>query len=223
LDVNNAALVASKIALLRNLVRNTPAVLCAVRRRAYSGLEGKNIMKRLFPGKLPIALLVLLAVSCAAQEAPPARSQDVSSIDALILASYAAISHPAGKSADMQRFASLFRPGAQLISASEQDGEPALRAGSIEQITRMLQSAQHPERSHLEKEIARRTEQFGKVAHVWSTYESTDTEHDHLTHVRGINSISLVNDGRRWWIVSAQWTNETKMRPIPRQYLRDSK
>lgn len=220
LDVNEAAQVASKIALLRILVHNTPAVLCAVRDRTYSGLEGKNIMKHLFPGKLSVVLVVLLAASCPAQEAPAARPQDASSIDALILASYAAISHPAGKAADMQRFSSLFRPGAQLISASDQDGKPALRSGSIGQITRMLQSTQHQERSHFEKEIARRTEQYGKVAHVWSTYESTDTENGRQTHVRGINSISLVNDGRRWWIVSAQWQNESAARPIPRQYLK---
>lgn len=222
LDVNEAGQVASKIALLRNLVHNTPTVLCAVRHRPYSGLEGTNIMKHLFPGKLSVVLVVLvvLAVSCPAQEAPAARPQDVSSIDALILASYAAISHPARKSADMQRFSSLFRPGAQLISASDQDGKPDLRPGSIEQITRMLQSTQHSERSHFEKEIARRTEQYGNVAHVWSTYESTDTENGRQTHGRGINSISLVYDGRRWWIASAQWQNESAARPIPRQYLK---
>lgn len=167
-----------------------------------------------------VALAALLPVSGGAQETPQARVQDVSSVDAIITASYAAISHPPAKAADLQRFASLFQPGAQLISLGAQNGKPAMRAGTIEQITRMLQSTQHPERAHFEKEIARRTEQFGNLAHVWSTFDSTDIEHNHQTHVRGINSISLVKEGGRWWIVSAQWTNETAGRPIPREYLK---
>jgi hypothetical protein len=129
------------------------------------------------------------------------------------------MSHPAGKAADLLRFQSLFRPGAELINVSGQDGHPLLRAGTIEQITRMLQSTQHPERAHFEREVARRTEQYGGVAHVWSTYISADRKGKPQHAMRGINSISLVNDGGRWWIVSAQWQNETEHRPIPRSYL----
>ncbi len=177
-------------------------------------------MRRAISIKLWVLLVFALAISSPAQEPPRARPQDVASIDAIVTASYAAISHPAGKSADLQRFQSLFHPGAQLLNVSDQNGKPAMRAGAIEQITKMLQSTQHPERAHFEKEIARRSEQFGNVAHVWSTYQSTDTEQNRRTYVRGINSISLVQDGGRWWIVSAQWTNETKARPIPPQYLK---
>ncbi len=177
-------------------------------------------MRRLISRGLCLLLGTVLAVSFSpAQEPPGARPQDVASIDALVTASYAAISHPAGKSADLQRFQSLFQPGAQLFNVSDQNGRPAIRAGTIEQITKMLQSTQHHERAHFEKEIARRTQRFGNVAHVWSTYQSTDTEQSRRTYVRGINSISLVKDSGRWWIVSAQWTNETKARPIPPQYL----
>lgn len=169
--------------------------------------------------------LVLLLVACALaqQPWPAARAQDVASVNAIIAASYAAISHPAGKAADLSRFQSLFRPGAQLINMSSEKGKPLLRAGSIEQITRMLQSTQHPERAHFERELARRTEQYGNVAHVWSTYSSADNKADPRHGLRGINSISLVNDGKRWWIVSAQWQNETAIRPIPPKYLPDGK
>ena len=165
--------------------------------------------------------LVFLLVACAlAQQSwPAARAQDVSSVNAIIAASYAAISHPAGRAADLVRFQSLFRPGAQLISVSSQNGKPLLRAGSIEQITSMLHSTQHPERAHFERELARRTERYGDVAHVWSTYISADGKTDPRRGLRGINSISLVNDGNRWWIVSAQWQNETANRLIPRKYL----
>lgn len=223
LDVAPAAPVATKIARLRSLVHNTLAVLCSSGPPAYSVVKRKTIVL-LFRGKcLWLALIPLFAALSPAQQLPPARAEDVGSVDAVITASYAAISHAPGKAADLQRFQSLFRPGAQLINMDGQDGRPAMKAGTIEQITKMLQSTQHPERGHFEKEIARRTEQYGNVAHAWSTYESTDTENGRKSCVRGINSISLINDGQRWWIASAQWTYETKARPIPRRYLGSKK
>jgi hypothetical protein len=70
-----------------------------------------------------------------------------------------------------------------------------------------------------EKEIARHTEQFGQIAHVWSTYESRHHPDDPQPFGRGINSIQLFNDGRRWWIVSIYWQQETAAHPIPQKYL----
>jgi hypothetical protein len=36
----------------------------------------------------------------------------------------------------------------------------------------------------------------------------------------GINSIQLIFDGNRWWIVNIYWTGETKENPIPKKYLK---
>ena len=68
------------------------------------------------------------------------------------------------------------------------------------------------------KEIPRVTERFGPIAHVWSTYESRRTEKGPII-MRGINSIELFWDGKRWWIANAIWTDETKETPIPKEYL----
>jgi hypothetical protein len=38
--------------------------------------------------------------------------------------------------------------------------------------------------------------------------------------MRGVNSIQLWNDGRRWWVVSIFWENESTANPIPAEYLR---
>ncbi len=68
-----------------------------------------------------------------------------------------------------------------------------------------------------ERELARRTEQFGHIAHVFSTYEGRmETE---PTVIRGINSIQLMNDGTRWWIISVFWEAERPDNPLPQQYL----
>jgi hypothetical protein len=37
--------------------------------------------------------------------------------------------------------------------------------------------------------------------------------------MRGINSVQLFNDGRRWWIVSIYWQQENARAPIPEKYL----
>ena len=69
-----------------------------------------------------------------------------------------------------------------------------------------------------EKEIHRVSQRFGPIAHVWSTYESRQTENGPII-ARGINSIELFWDGKRWWIANAIWTDETKENPIPKEYL----
>ena len=70
-----------------------------------------------------------------------------------------------------------------------------------------------------EKEIARRTEQFGCMAQAWSTYESRHDPSDSEPFMRGINSIQLFHDGNRWWIVNIYWQQESSEHPIPGRYL----
>ena len=70
-----------------------------------------------------------------------------------------------------------------------------------------------------EREIGRKTEQYGGVVHVFSTYDSKRTLEDEKPFMRGINSIQLWNDGKRWWIVSVLWQSETPDNPIPEKYL----
>ena len=36
--------------------------------------------------------------------------------------------------------------------------------------------------------------------------------------MRGINSIQLIFDGRRWWIVTIYWEHESPEHPIPAKY-----
>lgn len=70
-----------------------------------------------------------------------------------------------------------------------------------------------------EQEIGRTTEQYGSVVHVFSSYDSRRTLKDEKPFMRGINSIQLWNDSKRWWIVSVFWQSETPDNPIPGKYL----
>jgi len=37
--------------------------------------------------------------------------------------------------------------------------------------------------------------------------------------MRGINSIQLLNDGERWWIINIYWAQESQEHLIPKKYL----
>jgi hypothetical protein len=69
-----------------------------------------------------------------------------------------------------------------------------------------------------ESEIYRETQKFGHIAHVFSTYE-TRLKADGPVIGRGINSLELFCDGKRWWIASNIWDDERPKNPIPAENL----
>ena len=160
----------------------------------------------------------------AAQEAAPpaANPADVASPDAILAALYDVISGPAGQKRDWDRFRSLFTPGARLIPTGPRPGEAGDGFGARvltaeDYITRA--STYLETNGFFEKEIARRTERFGNILHAFSTYESRHKADDPAPFSRGINSIQLFYDGKRWWVVTIFWQAETPETPIPKEYL----
>jgi hypothetical protein len=152
--------------------------------------------------------------------APAPNPADVASADSIIAAVYDVISGPTGKKRDWNRFRSLFAPGARLIPTfRQQDGSYSTRALTPEDyITRsgpLLEGE-----GFFEKEVARRTEQFGHIAQVFSTYEARRKADDSRPFMRGINSFQLMNDGKRWWIVTIFWEAEGQGVTIPDKYLK---
>lgn len=151
---------------------------------------------------------------------PVANASDVSSIDSIIAALYDVISGPAGKKRDWDRMRSLFIPGARLIpTGKRQSGEIASRVMTVDDYA-TANSKFLEENGFFEKEVSRRTENFGNIAHVFSTYESRHKAEDAKPFARGINSIQLMNDGKRWWIVTVFWQGEGPDNPLPEKYLR---
>ena len=71
----------------------------------------------------------------------------------------------------------------------------------------------------IQKEVHRTVDAFGNMAHVFSTFEAYHDAKDEEPFMRGINSIQLLYDGTRWWIVNIFWDNENRRNPIPRNYL----
>ena len=154
---------------------------------------------------------------------PAANPVDVASLDATIKALYNVISGDAGTTRDWNRFRSLFYPGARLIPTGI---NPTTKQG----VGRVFTPEEYIERSSprmakegfYESEIARRVETFSTITHVFSTYESKHKPTDEKGFQRGVNSIQLLNDGKRWWILTVVWSGETSETPLPEKYLKGS-
>ena len=170
-----------------------------------------------------------------APQTPAANPADVGSIDSIIAALYDVISGPAGKKRDWDRFRSLFAPGARLIPTSPRrppgTAPDAPLTGKEEYASRALTPEEYitrasgflEEHGFFEREIARQTEQYGHIAHAFSTYESRHKAEDAKPFQRGINSIQLMNDGQRWWVVTVFWEGETEKTQLPGKYLKGSR
>lgn len=143
----------------------------------------------------------------------------VTTLDGTIKTLYNVISGEKGEKRNWKLMKYLFHKDAKLIpSGKNKDGDIKVKymtttdyiKGSGEWLV---------EHGFFEKEIHRKTDIFGNIAHVFSTYEAFNSESDEEPFMRGINSIQLLNDGNRWWILNIYWTQETEGSPIPRKYL----
>jgi hypothetical protein len=154
-----------------------------------------------------------------AQDWPLAKAEDVGSVDAIVAAYYASTAGDAGQPRQWERFQSLFLPEGRLVAvraaADGAAGAAFLPVADYIQMNRKY----FEKRGFTDKEIARRVESFGNIAHVWSTYESRENAKDPVPYSRGIASIQLLKDGDRWWIANVFWDRDRPEAPIPEKYL----
>src|SRR5258706_704923 len=180
---------------------------------------------------LLLAITTTLIVTTKAQTPAPLPAQttpapatanpaDVATMDSTIAALYEVISGPAGKR-NWDRFRSLFAPGARLIANGPRPtGEVAARVMTAEDYAQR-NGPFFEKNGFFEREAARHTDEFANIAQVFSTYESRHDKDDDKPFQRGINSIQLMNDGKRWWIVTVFWQGEDEKHPLPAKYLKE--
>ncbi len=174
---------------------------------------------------LPVVTLILIATSAMAQTTPKAADpKDVASLDAIMKAVYDVISGDAGKARDWDRFRALFHKDARLIPSgrNSQTGVIGARVLTPEDYINtsgpnLLKNGFH------EREIARHVDMYGNIAQVFSTYAAFRKIDDKEPFVRGINSFQLLNDGKRWWVVTIYWQAETPENLIPKHFLKSDK
>lgn len=152
-------------------------------------------------------------------QAPAIREADGASVNSTIAALYEVISGPAGAPRNWNRMRALFAPDARLSTIiPRQGGGYALRAMTVEDYISRNMSV-FTTAGFYEREIARTTDAYGQLVHVFSTYELLRAPHDEKPYMRGINSIQLYHDGKRWWIANLVWRAEDASLPLPERYL----
>ncbi len=179
---------------------------------------------------MSISLNVLLSLAMlAAISLPPASAEqklpegpfplagDVETLDGIIKAYYEVVSAPAGRPKQVERDHSLHHSLARVaVTGKDETGKPFAKMMTLDEYYKDNLVA---EAGFFENEIHRVTQKFGNIVHVWSTYEWR-TEEKGPVGGRGINSIQLYHDGKRWWITSWIYDSERKDNPIPTEYLR---
>ena len=146
---------------------------------------------------------------------------DGASVDTIVAALYAAVSHGPEYEPNWIRLRLLFLDRA-IIVPPRRPGAEALTVLDVDAFEERIRSyiAGRRERGEplgfTEREIARRENRFGNVCQVFSTYETVRAPADPAPFARGVHSIQLVSDGRRWWIAALVWDTEREDNPIPR-------
>lgn len=142
---------------------------------------------------------------------------DAKTIDALMRASYEVVSGEKGVKRQWERDNYLHHPKA-LYSYFDRVKQ--------EQVTMTLQEF-HQETDEMvfntafyESEVNREVRIFGNIANVWSTYE-TKLEKNGKVERRGINSIQLIFENSRWYIISWIFCGETDKNIIPKTFDRN--
>lgn len=162
------------------------------------------------------------ATPAAAPVVKEANPADVGTLDAIMKAVYDVISGDAGKARDWDRFRSLFHKDARLIPSGKnpQTGVVGARVMTPEDYVRTSGPFLEKNGFH-ERELARHVDQYGNIAQVFSTYHAFKSAADKDPFMRGINSFQLLNDGKRWWVVTIYWQQESADNPIPKEFLKN--
>jgi hypothetical protein len=164
-------------------------------------------------------LLSALAVAAIVPQlhAQTAACPATTTLDNLVKAIDSAVSGPAGK--DRTCFRALFLPEARLVPlAKSADGGFSPHILTVDGWIEMV--AKRSNASLMEHQIKVKTEVYGHLAHLWSTYETrVDADGKVLSDVKGINSIQAVHDGKSWKIQEIVWEAENGGEKIPTEYL----
>lgn len=153
-----------------------------------------------------------------AVQSAPAKADDLSTPESTVAAVYDAISGPAGER-NWARLRNICLPEVHfIVTGVDKEGKAFHRVLTIDDYQQRATPMMMKE-GFYERGIASRTVHYGHIAHVFTTYESRH-EPDAKPFARGINSMQLLSDGKRWYIVNILWDSETPDQPIPQEFLK---
>ncbi len=157
---------------------------------------------------------------------PQPRVSDVDSVEHILAAVDAVISGPGKSPRDWDRLRSLFVPDARLIPVRVVRGTPnphtapatdLLYFSLDDYVTRV--GPQMAAQDFYEKVTHVEVQEYGNIVQVFSTFESRHELADKEPFDRGIDSVQLLKDSGRYWIVDLFYNTRLTDQPIPVRYL----
>ncbi|HEU5154874.1 MAG TPA: hypothetical protein VFU03_09110 [Gemmatimonadales bacterium] len=146
------------------------------------------------------------------------RAEDVSSLDGIMKAFYEVVSGPAGQPREWARDRTLYLPDIRFVQTGVD------RTGKANTVVMTHQEfvdgtdGGMVKNGFFETEIHRQTRTFGNVSTILSSYDMR-SKPDGAVLGRGVNSLLVVWDGKRYWIASVAWDDERPGNPIPADLL----
>lgn len=168
--------------------------------------------------------LVVLLVSVSARAQSQANSvpnalvtcRPSHTLDELVLALDDAVSGPVDK--DRTCLRQLLLPDARLIPVSvAPDGKTNPHVLGVDDWIARVQAVKDRKVLY-ERQVKVVQESFGHIAHLWSTYEVSDSPGGKAT-IRGINSIQAVFVNGEWKVQEILWQAENSVDQVPPRYL----
>jgi hypothetical protein len=174
------------------------------------------------------SLLVSIAALCSCPQAEvkvvsrgsQAPAQAVASIDGILDALYGAVSFGPGEEGDWELVRSLFIDGAVFVQPAPAGGKRTVwnTEEFIQDFKDFIATSRAKDEGFNERITHRRTDVFGTIAHAYVVFEGRYGPTVEAKS-RGLDSIQLVQDGGRWWVVSITTEFERPQRPLPGRFL----
>jgi len=144
----------------------------------------------------------------------PARPEDVSSPERIVLADYESISGGVGVPRQWARDFALYDPHARffLVEKDAKTGELKITAPTFQEFTDEMDASLVKDGS-TERELAHKVYRYGNVATVFSSYEIKLSSTGEIVG-RGVNIYQVYYARKRWWISSVSWDAEHAVNEI---------
>lgn len=167
--------------------------------------------------------IMAAAVLLTAVAAPVgAQTPDYTTVDGIMTELYASVTREPGKPFAWDRLRAIMLPaGIMLPQRQQTQGES--RILNVDEFISWIDEGWRSiigtpqDQGFFERQTNVVVEQYGDVAHAFTTYEKGPYEPRRVI-ARGINSVQLVKRDGRWYVLSITWDEENSGGPLPAKY-----
>jgi len=139
----------------------------------------------------------------------PDNPEEARSIETIIPALYKIVSGKAGSQKNWPLLKRLNSKNSTITPVfHDENGKMQAEPKTVDEFIELNETI-FREQDFYEREIARKTFVFGHMATVMSQYESRKSPKSY-PYAWGVNSFQLLNDGRRWCVISITWDSDNQ-------------